>query len=142
MSKSVKSVTIRDGSVAALKAKHPQRQSSSSSSASNVSSSPDLPHSSGASLPANDSTSSLNKSQKPSRSNSACSANGRVPSIPIPVNRPEMDMMCPLSPTGISLKATRPPVIGDDPVSNTCNLRACVRAHTHTYMYLPHLMLL
>ena len=119
MSKAVKSVTISDGSAAAaLKAKHPQRQGSSSSSASNVSSSPDLPRNSGSGLPANDSASSLNKLQKaPSRSDSGCSANGRVPCIPIPVNRPEMDMMCPLSPTGISLKAIRPPVVGDDPVS-------------------------
>lgn len=113
MSKVVKSVTISDASPSDLQAKHPQRQESSSS---NASSSPDTRH--GAALPATNSTSSLSGLMNhPSRSDSNCSTNGRVPCIPIPVNRPEMDMMCPLSPTGLSLKATRPPVNDSDQVS-------------------------
>ena len=49
------------------------------------------------------------------RSNSNVStASGRVPSIPVPVNRPEMEMLCPLSPT--SMKAARRPVIGPEMV--------------------------
>lgn len=115
MSKVVKAVTIRDAPPSGLKPKQPQRQESSSS---NASSSSDAPH--GAGLPANNSTSSLSGLMNPpSRSDSSCSTNGRVPCIPIPVNRPEMDMMCPLSPTGLSLKATRPPADESHQVSTS-----------------------
>lgn len=50
----------------------------------------------------------------PLRSNSA---SGRVPCIPVSVNRPEIELMSPISPTGTSLKAARPPVVGPDVVS-------------------------
>ena len=48
------------------------------------------------------------------------SVNGSVPSIPVPVNRPEMDMLSPLSPEGptsTSMKAARKPVAGMQAVS-------------------------
>ena len=48
------------------------------------------------------------------------SVNGSIPSIPVPVNRPEMEMLSPLSPDGprtTSLKAARKPVAGMQAVS-------------------------
>ena len=63
-------------------------------------------------LRANSSSGSLQN--VPLRSNSA---SGRVPSIPVSVNRPEIELMSPISPTGTSLKAARPPVVGPEAVS-------------------------
>ena len=51
---------------------------------------------------------------------SRASVNGSIPSIPVPVNRPEMDMLSPLSPDGLttmSQKAARKPVAGMQGVS-------------------------
>ena len=63
-------------------------------------------------LRANSSSGSLQN--VPLRSNSG---SGRIPSIPVSVNRPEIELMSPISPTGTSLKAARPPVVGPDAVS-------------------------
>ena len=63
-------------------------------------------------LRANSSSGSLQNA--PVRTNSA---SGRVPCIPVSVNRPEIELMSPISPTGTSLKAARPPVVGPEAVS-------------------------
>ena len=63
-------------------------------------------------LRANSSSGSLQNA--PVRNNSA---SGRVPCIPVSVNRPEIELMSPISPTGTSLKAARPPVVGPEVVS-------------------------
>ena len=57
---------------------------------------------------------------KPLRSNSM------IPSIPVPVNRPEMDLISPLSPTSTSLKAAKKPIIGPQTVSCLSSRCACV----------------
>lgn len=46
--------------------------------------------------------------------------NSSIPSIPVPVNRPEMDQLSPLSPTGTtSMKAARKPVGSESPSRST-----------------------
>ncbi len=58
---------------------------------------------------------------RPGRSNSAC-----VPAIPVPVNRPEMELICPLSPTSTSMKAARRPVVGPEMVRVRVRARVCI----------------
>lgn len=92
-----------------------------------------------------------------SRRGSAC-VNGSVPSIPVPVNRPEMDMLSPLSPDGLtttSQKAARKPA-GMQAVSEcihscsstlhdsccTCIYKCTINLHVCTYSVLYYQELL
>ena len=116
MSKSSKSVTISETSTATKQQHSPSSQ--------------DTPHTNPThhGLRSNTSSSSLNGSAQrapPGRSDSGCSANGRVPSIPSSANH-GLEMVCPLSPTGgISIKATRPPAEGNEEVCVCVCLCVC-----------------
>lgn len=75
----------------------------------------------------------IDTSHNQSRSSATrASVNGSIPCIPVPVNRPEMDMMSPLSPDGLttmSQKAARKPVAGLQGVSG---IYACICVYVCT----------
>ena len=69
---------------------------------------------------------------------SRSSVNGSIPSIPVPVNRPEMEMLSPLSPDGLtttSMKAARKPVAGLQGVSYMY-MYMCMYMHEQV-LYMP-----